>query len=169
METFKKSSHPHPVLSQTENNTTLWIGHLQNDPADHFGGQTFTCPSDGQLDNIQLFAAAVQKPGRMQLTIHEFDAIHKIWGPSIGESVLDIYTTDNQQWIQFNLSFLFIKKDITYGFRVHSADAMIGLGEAAHNNSNPFTFGHEWKADSKDQQGHYLSYFSLAFKIELRA
>ena len=74
METFKSGSHPRPVISQAENNTTLWIGHLQSDPTDHFGGQTFTCPSDGQLDNIQLYASAIpkQKPGDLLLVNHHW-------------------------------------------------------------------------------------------------
>jgi hypothetical protein len=169
METFKNGSHPRPVLTQAENNTTLWIGHLLTDPTDHFGGQTFTCPSDGQLDNIQLYAAAVQTPGKMQLTLHEFNAAGKTWGPSIAESVLDVEKKDDRKWIRFRLPSLHLKKEATYGFRIHATEAMIGLGEAAHDNQHPFTFGHEWKADSKDQRGHYFSYFSLAFKIELRA
>ena len=169
METFKNGSHPRPVLTQAENNTTLWIGHLQTDPTDHFGGQTFSCPSDGQLDNIQLYASAVQTPGKMQLTLHEFNAATKTWGASIGESMVEVNKTDDQKWIRFGLPHLNLKKNTTYGFRVHTSNAMIGLGEAAHDNQHPFTFGHEWKADSRDQKGHYYSYFSLAFKIELRA
>src|SRR5689334_10902074 len=90
METFKSGSHPRPVISQAENNTTLWIGHLQSDLTDHFGGQTFTCPSDGQLDNIQLYASAIQYPGNIQLTVHEFDPETKTWGPSLGETSLEV-------------------------------------------------------------------------------
>lgn len=169
METFKNGSHPRPVLTQAENNTTLWIGHLQTDSTDHFGGQTFNCPSDGQLDNIQLYASIVQMPGKMHLTLHEFDAEKKTWGTSIAESLLEVQKTDNEKWIRFGLPALPLKKGTTYGFRVNTSNAMIGLGEAAHANQHPFTFGHEWKASSKNQHGHYYSYFSLAFKIELRA
>ncbi|MEI9807647.1 MAG: hypothetical protein WDO16_07060 [Bacteroidota bacterium] len=56
MQTMKNSSRPRPVLSQAQNNTTLWIGHLKTDPTDHFAGQTFRCPDAGQLDNIQLYS-----------------------------------------------------------------------------------------------------------------
>jgi hypothetical protein len=169
METFKPGSHPKPVLTQAENNTTLWIGHLQSDPTDHFGGQTFTCPADGQLDNIQLYAAAIQYPGDIQLTLHEFDPDSKSWGPAIGESSLNIGKADHQKWIRFSLPPVHLKKAATYGFRVYTTNAMVGLGEAACNNQHPFTFGHEWNADSRNQRGHYYSYFSLAFKVELRA
>lgn len=176
METVKTgspSSKPglssRPVLTQAENNTTLWIGHLQTDPTDHFGGQTFVCPAEGILDNIQLYAAAVQYPGKIQLTLHEFDLSSKTWGPAIGESAFYVQKADHEKWIQFSLPPLPLKKETTYGFRVHTADAMIGLGEAARDNKHPFTFGHEWHGSSKNQEGHFYSYFSLAFKVELRA
>ena len=45
---------------------------------------------------------------------------------------------------------------------------MVGIGEAASDAQRPFT-GHEWSADSKNQQGNFYSYFSLAFKVELCA
>jgi hypothetical protein len=169
METFKTGSHPRPVLTQAENNTTLWIGHLQSDPTDHFGGQTFTCPADGQLDNIQLYTAAIQYPGDIQLTLHEFDADARTWGPAIGEASVTVGKADHQKWIRFNLPSVHLKRSATYGFRVYTTNAMVGLGEAACDNQHPFTFGHEWNADSKNQRGHYYSYFSLAFKIEMRA
>lgn len=169
METFKTGSHPRPVLTQAENNTTLWIGHLQNDPTDHFGGQTFTCPAEGQLDNIQLYASSVHYPGQMRLSLHEFNSELKTWGPAIGESALNLQKTDDQKWIRFSLPPVLLRKGTTYGFRVYTSNAMIGLGEAACDNRHPFTFGHEWNGDSLNQQGHFYSYFSLAFKVEMRA
>lgn len=158
-----------PILTQAENNTTLWIGHLQTDPTDHFGGQTFTCPTQGQLDNIQLYADTVQYPGEIQLTLHEFDPLSKTWGAAIGESSVGVDKNDHRKWIRFSLPPVQLKQGITYGFRVQTSNAMVGLGEAARDNEHPFTFGHEWHADSKNQEGHFYTYFSLAFKVELRA
>ena len=43
-----------PVLTQTENNTTLWVGNLKHGNNDNVAGQTFTCPSEGILNNIQI-------------------------------------------------------------------------------------------------------------------
>ena len=80
METMKKSSHLNPVISQAQNNSTHWIGHLQTDPTDHFAGQTFACPSEGQLDNIQLYSSAVQNGGEVVMTLHEFDPRYKKMG-----------------------------------------------------------------------------------------
>lgn len=169
MQTTKNSSHPRPVLSQAQNNTTLWIGHLKTDPTDHFAGQTFTCPDEGQLDNIQLYSAAVQYGGEIMLSLHEFDPASRQWGPAIGNSALKVHKGDHAKWIRFGLPPVQLRKGITYGFRVHANEAMVGLGEAASGTKHPFTFGHEWSGDSRNERGHYYSYFSLAFKVELRA
>jgi hypothetical protein len=169
MQTMKKSSHSRPVLSQAQNNTTLWIGHLQTDPTDHFAGQTFTCPSEGQLDNIQLYSSVVHSGGEVVLTLHEFDPSTKKWGPPIGSSILEVKKGDDARWIRFNLPPVLLRKDAVYGFRVQTNKALVALGEAATGTKQPFTFGHEWNGDSANERGHYYSYFSLAFKVELCA
>jgi len=169
MESKKHSSHPRPVLSQAENNTTLWIGHLQSDPTDHFAGQTFKCPAAGMLDNIQVYTSAVHHPGELIMTVHEFNADSKTWGPAIATTKLDVERTDQAKWIRFSLDPVPLYKDATYGFRLYTNNAMIGIGEAATGTREPFTFGHEWNGDSKNQSGCYFSYFSLAFKVELCA
>ncbi|MES1217030.1 MAG: hypothetical protein ABUT20_16060 [Bacteroidota bacterium] len=167
METKKHAIRP--AITQTTNNTTLWIGHLQNDPTDHFAGQTFKCSFEGLLDNIQVYSSAVQSPGEIQLTLHEFDPNTKTWGPAIADSKLLLQKNDDAKWITFELQPVALRKDATYGFRLQSSNALIGIGEAASGTKQPFTFGHEWNGDSKDMLGHYFSYFSLAFKVELRA
>ena len=167
MQKTKKSSHPHPVISQATNNSTHWIGNLHPDPNDHFAGQTFACPDEGQLDNIQLYSTAVQKDGKVIMTLHEFDPKSKNWGPQIGSSSLEVTKGDNAKWLRFGLPPVYLHKDVTYGFRVHTDNAMVGLGEAATGTQQPFTFGHEWSGDSTNQRGYYYSYFSLAFKVEI--
>lgn len=167
METIKHESRP--LITQTKNNTTLWIGHLQNDPTDHFAGQTFKCPSEGVLDNIQIFSSTVQLPGEMELTLFEFDPNTKTWGTPIAHSNLVIEKGDDAKWLTFELQPVALNKDATYGFRLQSGNALIGIGEAATGTLQPFTFGHAWSADSKDMQGHFFTYFSLAFKVELIA
>jgi len=159
---------PRPVITQTQNNTTLWIGHLQTDPTEHYGGQTFQCPQSGQLDNIQVYSSAVQYPGEMILTLHQFDEETKQWGPTLGTATVDVQRNDCEKWIRFNLPTMPLSKNETYGFRLHSNNAMIAIGEAAAGVRDPFD-GQEWHADSKDRAGHYYKYFSLAFKIEMCA
>ena len=167
MQTTKHSSHP--ILSQTQNNTTLWIGHLQTDLNDHFGGQTFKCPADGLVNNIQVYSSTVQQPGDVALTLHEFDAAAKTWGPAIGDTSMFLQRGDDARWIRFYLPPVSLKKDATYGFRLQTNNAMIGIGEAASHSKQPFTFGHEWNGNSKNAKGHYFSYYSLAFKVEMCA
>jgi hypothetical protein len=169
MESLKSNNRSRPVITQAQNNTTLWIGHLLNDPTDHFAGQTFTCPSAGTLDNIQVYSSAVQSPGDVELTLHEFDPVSKTWGTSIGQSSLLVEKGDDSKWIRFEMPSIQLRQGATYGFRLQTANAMIGLGEAATGNKEPFTFGHEWHADSSNRRGHFYSYFSLAFKIEMCA
>ena len=105
----------------------------------------------------------------MQLTLHEFDDSTQTWGPSIGNSSLTLQKGDDAKWIRFELQPVLLRKGVTYGFRLYTNNAMIGIGEAATGTQQPFTFGHEWSGDSANMQGHFFSYFSLAFKIEMRA
>ena len=169
METIRYGNHSRPLITQAENNTTLWIGHLQTDPTDHFAGQTFRCPSEGQLNNIQVFTSAINKPGELALTLHEFDPETRNWGPSIGNSNLAVGHNDESHWVRFELQPVTLRKGSTYGFRLFTPNAMVGIGEAASGNQQPFPYGFEWSADSTDQKGQFFSYFSLAFKVELCA
>jgi hypothetical protein len=167
MQTLNSSSHP--IISQTKNNTTLWIGHLQTDTNDHIAGQTFKCPADGLVNNIQVYSSTVQQPGDVALSLHEFDAASQSWGPAIADANMYLQKGDDARWIRFGLAPVALKKDATYGFRLQSNNALVGLGEAASHAKQPFTFGNEWKNDTADGKGHYYSYFSLAFKVELCA
>ena len=167
METTKPGSHP--ILSQTENNTTLWVGHLQADPNDHFAGQTFICPADGMVNNIQVYSSTVQQAGDMSLTLHEFDPLNKTWSPSIGNASVFLEKSDDERWVRFELPPVSLRKDAHYGFRLQTNNAMVGIGEAASHAKHPFTFGNEWNGDSSNEKGHYFSYFSLTFKIEMCA
>jgi hypothetical protein len=169
MQTKKTGSHPHPVLTQANANSTHWVGHLKTDPNDHFAGQTFTCPAEGQLDNIQLYSSAVHNGGEVVLTLHEFDTGSRHWGPALGSSTVEVRKQDHAKWLRFELPHVPLHKGGNYGFRIQASNAMVGLGEAATGNHSPFTFGHEWSADSRNQQGQFYSYFSLAFKVELCA
>ena len=159
-----------PVLTQTENNKTLWVGHLKHGINDHIAGQTFTCPSEGILNNIQVYSAAVTRPGELLLTLHEFDTETKTWGPAIGRSNVRMEIKDISRWIHFELEPVALKKNVAYGFRLHAPEAFIGIGEAAHQSKDPFHFGMAWNGGSNQpEKGLYFNYFSLAFKVEMCA
>ncbi len=154
------------LLSQTDNNATLWIGHLGNDNSDHLAGQTFACPDEGLVNNIQLYSSAVTQPGEVLLTLHEFDPAAKTWGPVISQSLLHIEKNDVARWLQFQLEPVQLEKDKTYGFRLQTAEGIIGIGEAVSHAQKPFTFGQAWSSDTNRKGERFFSYFSLAFKIE---
>jgi hypothetical protein len=167
MKTPQRSSRP--ILSQTEKNTTLWIGHLTNDSNDRLAGQTFSCPSDGLLDNIQVYSSAVTQPGEVVLTVHEFDPASKAWGPAIGQSSLGIERIDASRWLRFDLEPVNLQKDRHYGFRLQTEQGIIGIGEAVSHAQNPFPFGQAWSSDTGRVGERFFSYFSLAFKVEMCA
>jgi hypothetical protein len=169
MEMIKKATHSKPVLTQVENNTTFWIGHLLADPDDHIAGQTFQCPANGELDNIQVLSSIVHIPGKLTLTLHDFDPVKKNWGPAIRTSTLILEKDYDSKWIQFAMQPLTLIKDKTYAFRLQTPDALIAIGEAASVTTRPFSYGQEWTGSSADLKGHYFTYFSLAFKVEMRA
>jgi hypothetical protein len=166
METMKITHWSRPVITQAENNTAVWIGHLETDPTDHFAGQTFSCPVNGELDNIHVFTAAVQTPGEIILTLHRFDPEKKIWGPQLATAFAVVEKNDERRWIRFKLPPMPMHREETYGFRLHAMNGMIAIGEAAAGEPNSFP-GEEWHADSQDQDGHYYHYFSLTFKVEM--
>lgn len=168
MKTIPQGSRP--VLTQTENNTTLWVGHLKHGINDHVAGQTFTCPSEGVLNNIQIYSDTVTRPGQLLLTLHEFDAGTRTWGPAIGQSTMQLERKDNSRWIRFELEPVTLKKNVAYGFRLQAPEALIGIGESAHESKHPFNFGMVWNGGTQHPgKGDYFNYFSLAFKVEMCA
>ncbi len=167
MQTQKQSSHP--MVSQTVNNTTLWIGHSPADPTDHFAGQVFKSPLEGLINNIQVYSTAVNRPGEILMTLREFDSHKKLWGTAIGTTSRFLQLGENKRWIRFGLETVVLQKDVPYGFILQTNDALIGIGEAATATKNPFDFGYEWSGDSNNVKGHFFTYFSLAFKVEMSA
>ena len=168
MEAIKRVNRPYPVITQVENNTTLWIGHLASDPTDHFAGQTFTCPASGDLNNIQVYSAMVHSPGEVMLSLHAFEEQAKSWGPVLASATRVIEKNDEDTWIRFEMPPMPLHKNATYGFRLYTDHAMIALGEGAATGQTPFK-GQEWHADSNNQTGQFYNYFSLAFKVEMCA
>jgi hypothetical protein len=169
METMKNAGAIRSILSQTRNNTTTWIGHLQNETLDHFSGQTFQCPDDGILDNIQVYASMIQRAGEVHLTLYEFENKIKTWSHVIASSSVFAGMKDEGHWLTFSLPHAFLSKNKTYGFRLQSNNAMLGIGEWARENNEPCSFGQEWNADSNNKEGVFFTWFSLAFKIEMVA
>jgi len=170
METNQSKSHLRAVVQQVTNNATSWIGQWKGEAKNRVSGQTFLCPSEGELDCIEVFSSHVTNSGPVNLSIHAFDTESKTWGPVLGTSKVEFNNLDTGKWVSFPLNGLRLQKGMTYGFRLKSETGLIGVGEAAGSvNHLPFTGGQEWAAASEELPGSFYTYLSLAFKVALRA
>ncbi|MFN8306274.1 MAG: hypothetical protein U0T79_05835 [Ferruginibacter sp.] len=170
METKQSKSHLRAVVQQVTNNTTSWIGHWKGETKNRVSGQTFLCPSEGELDCIEVFSSHVTNSGPVELAIHAFDAEKKSWGPVLAASQVEFNNMDTGKWISFPLNGLRLQKGMTYGFRLRSDTGLVGIGEAAGSvNHLPYKEGMGWASPSEELPGSFYTYLSLAFKVELRA
>lgn len=166
---MKTPSQPsRPLVSQTNSEATLWVGHVQNDPNDHLAGQTFRSPDGGTIDTIQVLTSAITQGGELELTLFEFDESGHRWGNPLGSRRLTLEKKDSGKWISFSMDPVQLEKGTSYGFRLHTDNGLIGLGEAVSHAHRPFPFGEAWSSHMAGA-GHFYRYFSLAFKVELRA
>ena len=113
MKTMNAGNHLHPALEQLHRNTCLWIGHMNTGQADHLAGQTFECPEDGSLKKIQVYSVAVSHPGKIILSLHEFDREKKKWGQVISSSEIGVDENDAENWMQFPFQPVHLQKDNT--------------------------------------------------------
>lgn len=158
------------LIQQITNNATSWIGHHQTENKNIVGGQTFIAPSEEDLEAIEVFTSIVTTPGEVLMTVHTFDPEMKSWGPVIGSAKVDLNRADNGKWKTFNIPGLHLNRGKAYGFRLESSNSYIGVGETIGSSQTPpFLNGQEWKFTNNDQKGQSYSYFSLAFKIDVRA
>lgn len=169
MNTHSYSSQSKAVVQQLTNNATSWLGHRKDDHKEIMMGQTFVAPTEGDLDSIEVFSSIVTNPGRLLLTVHSYDPHQESWGPSLASANMELNKSCNQQWISFQIPGLHLHKGQSYGFRLESHDGYLGLGEAAGSAKQPpFEEGKEWKFE-QNHKPHAYAYFSLAFKVGLKA
>lgn len=158
------------IVQQTANTTTSWIGHTHGETKSRMGGQTFTCPSAGKIDAIEVVLTHITNDGPIDLTIHSFDAENNTWGQELGTSTVEFTRRDTGKWVAFPLNGIQLQKGMTYGFRLKCEAGLIGIGEAAGSVDHlPFTGGQEWMSTTEDKRGSFYTYLSLAFKVGLRA
>jgi hypothetical protein len=159
-----------PTIEQTNHNATIWIGHSAIDNKETLCGQTFVASTGGDLESIEVFSSMVTNPGNVVLTLHNFDPQQRTWGPVIGSANVEVNNTTFEKWVRFNIPGLHLEKGKTYGFRLACSNSFMGVGEAAGSHAQPpFANGEEWQFTPADQKGNSFSYFSLAFKVGLRA
>ena len=159
-----------PAIQQPASNATTWIGNHKYDNKHTITGQTFTAPYDGDLESIEVFVSMVTTPGNVIMTLHSFDPESRSWGPVLGTATLPFSRDDNGKWKSFPLPGLRLNKGKTFGFRLDSPTCYIGVGESVGSILSPLMInGQEWKFTNTDQKGQSFSYFSLAFKVAVRA
>ena len=157
------------VAEQTKHNSTGWIGHLPGDTKHIVRGQTFTANAEGDLLSIQVYSNIVTDPGKVLMTVHSFDPQKQIWGPVLASSSVEFHKSDTDKWVTFNIPGPHLDKGKSYGFRMETNE-MIGIGESAGSANQPLSNkGQEWKFTGNDKTGDAYSYFSLAFKVGIRA
>jgi hypothetical protein len=169
MKTINKKSPFFAVVQQVLYNATSWIGHRCYTD-DVISGQTFIAPKEGDLAAIEIFSAIVTKPGRVIMTLHHFDRVLKSWGPVLKTTSINIKINEAGRWLAFDMPGMHLDKGQSYGFRIQSPDTLIGVGEAAGNLAKPpFSYGQEWQFRNDSCEGKSFSYFSLAFKVDMKA
>lgn len=159
-------------VEQLLHNTTSWLGHRKGDQKEIITGQTFIALAEGDLDAIEVFSSIVASPGEVVLTLHSFDTQTQSWGPALGTAQVDFNRSLNNTWVAFKIPGLHLSKGKAYGFRLESHNSYIGIGEAVGNVKHPpFTCGREWKFSNSQSKSdtHSYAYFSLAFKVGLKA
>lgn len=77
METNQSKSHLRGCSSASYQQCHFRIG--QKGAKNRVSGQTFLCPSEGELDCIEIFSSHVTNSGPVNLTIHAFNAETKAW------------------------------------------------------------------------------------------
>lgn len=170
MNTNNPNRPSEPVVEQTVNNSTSWIGHSINNPVDISKGQTFEATSEGNLDDVQIFSNIVTAPGDVVMTLHSFDPQENVWSNPIASSTVPMKTTDTGRWMSFPLAGMHLQKGRSYGFRISSSHSLVGLGEAVCSAKNPPVIkGQEWQFTNGDSRGQSFSYFTLTYRLGLRA
>lgn len=170
MNTHLKPVSMKGTAEQVAINTTGWIGKLPGHPERIARGQTFLAKEEGDLQKIEVYSHIVSDPGKMVITLHDYDPQQRTWGPVLTSSELELKQTDCGKWIAFNMPEMHIDKGKFYGFKLQSKESYIGLGEAAGSAKQPpFNPGQEWEFNGENDKGDCFSYFSLAFKVALRA
>lgn len=170
MKPFSHTTHAIHVVAQEKNDLTSWVGHRKADHQDMVTGQTFIAPQEGDLEAIEVYSAVVSDPGRVTLKLHVFDAETGRWGPMVCASSVEFDRHLNNKWVSFDLPPFHLREGDSYGFMLESENSFIGVGEAIGcADAPPYRNGREWKGKSHSETGEFFNYFSLAFKVDIRA
>lgn len=152
-------------IDQLQINGCRWLGDFHAEPSDHMAGQTFHINHSGELESISVYCEMVHREGKIKMSLHQFDEKQHDWGPELGTTELDIKKINDPTWVDFNLGKVRLDSNSRYGFRLHTNDALVALGEAVWGNDKNELTGEEWIAKGNEKGGHYFRYFSLVYSV----
>ena len=153
------------AIQQLQMNGCRWIGNFHNDPADDIAGQTFQLSQSGNLETVSIYFEMIPRGGRVKLSLHHFDDSNHSWGPALGSAEMELNKDEDPGWVEFRMGTLQLDGTKRYGFRLHTQDALLALGEAVWGHSNINHAGEEWIVKGNEKNGHYYRYFSLVYSL----
>jgi hypothetical protein len=161
--------HAEP-MQQLTNNVTSWIGHSTKENKEMAMGQTFIASKEADLESIEVFSSIVAVAGDVAMTVHSFDTQQQTWGPALATANVNFNKDCTGKWISFDVPRLHLNKGQSYGFKLASHNSLVGVGEAAGSAKEPpFANGQKWQFINDAKKGDSFTYFSLAFKLGLKA
>lgn len=146
-----------------------WVGNCKNG-IDYYAGQTFKAPVTGRLKRIKLFSSVVYEQSQATLSVHAFDNTSHTFSQKQCESTRYISKGFENQWIDFDLYDVMVKKDEHYAFKLQcKGGGMVAIAECPWNLTDPYTDGVEWTGSSVSTDGTFYREFDLAFEGEIES
>lgn len=169
MKTYYPAAGSSTLISQLEKNSTQWLGSLPISNQSYKVGQTFVTPASVNVDTIHISAETIQSNGQVALSFHEFDEKTHVWGAELGKATIPVSRKSSDTWLRFDLGTIRLEKNKTYGFMLTSNDALIAISEVAWGHQDEKPSGEEWSLRSNEGEEHFFNYFSLVYRVGLRA
>ena len=145
-----------------------WVGCAKNG-IDYCAGQTFKTPADGILRTIKIFPSVVYGAATVTLSVYEFDENTFSWKDKKVEATRSITKAMESQWVAFELPYLEVNKNESYGFKVSCTAGMLAIAECPWSTPNPYVDGVEWTGSSNAAEGNFHADFDLAFEAEVES
>lgn len=146
-----------------------WVGNCRNG-IDYYAGQTFKAPATGFLKRIKLFSSVVYGDSNATLSIYKFDNSEHTFKEKQSETTKHITKSDENHWLDFEVSNLKVDKDSHYAFKVAcNGGGMFAVAECPWNLQNPYAEGEEWIGSSLAGEGTFHKDFDLAFEGEIES
>jgi hypothetical protein len=170
MQASNQNSRSQSAMDQAQNNVTAWLGHPTGDTKNVTTGQTFEATKEADLESITVYVSVVAVEGDVALSLHSFDTFTQTWGAQIATTNVNFTKDCNGKWVTFNLPALHLTKGSTYGFKLASKNSYVGVGEAVGSAQEPLQInGKKWQFVNNAATGNSYKYFSLAYKLGLKA